>query len=519
MITFAILALAAALAYGASRLIGSPAIPFLLLAGAALARLTGGQLDPAVVQASVALGLAFLLFWAGLELGFARLEGRVRTVLLVGLTQLLVVGSSAALVAFGLGAPVTAAAYVGLAVAGSSTLVVVRVLVGRGQLYEPFGRLVIGVLLLQDLLIILLLPAAEQLGAGLGAVLQSLGAALGVLALALLIMRYAAPALVRWLEDDPELLLLVALAWLFLAIELGDRLGITGLAGAFLAGLALSRFPVREALRPQLASFADFFVALFFTALGAFLPAPTWTTLGGAALSVVGIVVVTVPVVAFMARRRGLSGRAAMESALLLSQTSELTIVLALQGVAAGLLDMELLSFLTLVTAISMAATPLIATDKLAVRLMRLLPSDVEQDEALPEDVRGHVLILGFGRATRPVAAALRQARRQVVVVDDDPGVLAQAAQEGLLVLRGDAADPELLTRARAAEAAAVVVNVRRVATALEIVQNVRGRPVLVHLLDPSDAPRIAAAGGTPIVYVESAVDQLVEWLREQPAG
>jgi len=165
MIAIAILLLAAAVGFGIARAIGVPALPLLLLVGAAMAPL-GILPDPEVLQDALILGLTFLVFAAGIELNPHRIGGQRATVLRVGFIQFAALGTAGLLIALFLGFDVRSALYLGVALSASSTLVVVRVLQQRGQLFEPFGRLVIGVLLLQDLLVIVLMPVVMRSAEG-----------------------------------------------------------------------------------------------------------------------------------------------------------------------------------------------------------------------------------------------------------------------------------------------------------------------------------------------------------------
>ncbi|MGA0873364.1 MAG: cation:proton antiporter, partial [Phycisphaerales bacterium] len=209
-----LLALAAAAATGFSQRLRLPTVPVLILAGALLAAIPGvPTLD--VGDAVPQLALAFLVFAAGLELEPSRV-GRPRSAAgRVGVAQFVVVGAFGILAAVSLGLAPAPAAYVGLGLGASSTIVVVRLLVERRQLFEPFGRLVLGVLLVQDLLMIVALAAlagSEEgvRGAGISVLWTLL---LGFVAYA--VIRPLAPRAIARLDLDQETLVLAAIAILF----------------------------------------------------------------------------------------------------------------------------------------------------------------------------------------------------------------------------------------------------------------------------------------------------------------
>ncbi|MBI4520689.1 MAG: cation:proton antiporter, partial [Gemmatimonadetes bacterium] len=164
MIGIATLLLTAAAALGLARWLRLPAVPLLMLAGMALS-LTG--FAPAeVLQDGVVLGVTVLVFVAGLELNPRRLGPQGPAALRVGLAHFGVLALAGGIAALALGFDATTSVYLAFALAASSTLVVVRLLRSRGQIFEPFGRLVLGVLLLQDLLVILLIPILTRMGLG-----------------------------------------------------------------------------------------------------------------------------------------------------------------------------------------------------------------------------------------------------------------------------------------------------------------------------------------------------------------
>src|SRR5690606_37267150 len=145
--------------------------------------------------------------------------------------------------------------------------------------------------------------------------------------------------------------------------------------GSLLAGLALARFPVNGVVRIGLALIGDFFTALFFTALCALVQIPTGEQLFPAALLSVTAVVLTVPLVAVVAERAGFSAKPAIEAGLLLSQTSEISLVVGLAGILQGDIDRDTFTVIILVSVATMLLTPFLATDRVAWWLVKLHPT------------------------------------------------------------------------------------------------------------------------------------------------
>jgi Kef-type K+ transport system membrane component KefB len=364
MTAIAILLLAAAIAFGLSRLLRLPAIPLLLLGGASL-NVLAGYVDYKVPQELIAemiqIGLAVLVFTAGVELSPRRMRGRTRAITILALTQFFMLGVCGAVTAVFLGYDWMNALYLGCALSASSTLVVVRHLQQRRQMFEPYGRLVLGVLLLQDIFIVLIMVALLKSPQGWLMVCNGLANALALGIIALGVHRWLVPFVVRRMKLDDEELMLGALAALFAFSTMAYLLDLPFLVGAFFAGFAISAFPMNGLVRGMLGSLSGFFLALFFISVGVFLTIPSLEIVGHSLIFIVVLILVTVFLVAIIAELVGYSSRAAVETGLLLSQTSEFSLLLALTGVASGQITPELFSMIALITVSTMTLTPLIS--------------------------------------------------------------------------------------------------------------------------------------------------------------
>ncbi|MEX2583227.1 MAG: cation:proton antiporter [Gemmatimonadota bacterium] len=512
MTAIAILLAGAAVALGLARWLRLPSVPFLLVAGL-LVNVLGLMPERELLEDTLQLGLAFLLFAAGTELNPRRVGSKRSAAVRVGLAQFGVLGAIGFAGVYMLGAPLQEAIYLALALAASSTLLVVRLLQQRRQMFEPFGRLVLGVLLMQDMLVILLLPVLTGLPEGIGETLQGL-AGTAVLVVGVLVwVSWVAPLFVLRMRLDDEGLLLVTLATLFIFIGAAVWLGLPMIAGAFLAGVALSGFPVNGIVRGQLASLSDFFLAIFLTALGGLIEIPDAGDLLIAVALIAIVVLVTPPLVTVIAEAAGMSARAAIESGLLLAQTSEFSLVIALQGWSIGHVREEVLTIVAIVTMVTMFLTPFIATNRMTWRLMSLHPLRSRHGLAQPRS--GHMLLLGCGDTGMPILETLVTAGHEVVVVDDDPAVIEALRDGEIPCIRGDGSDFDVLRMAGAEQAAVIISTMRRPRDSLHLLTRVRDIPVLVRVFDEEDARRIRQHGGIPISYADAAADDFLAWLEQ----
>jgi Kef-type K+ transport system membrane component KefB len=512
MTDFMFLVVTAAVGLGAARWLGLPAIPLLLVSGFVLGS-AGAVPDRELLESMLLLGLAILAFVVGLEMNPARVGGLRAAAVGVGLAQFLTVAALGLAAGLALGYPLRSAAYLALAVTASSTLVGVRLLRDRKELSEPHGRMTVGVLLLQDVLVMLLIPVAALAPAGVVPALGGLGRGLLLVAAAYLAMRVVTPLLVLRLRLDDERLLVAVLAVLFLFLGAGAMLGLPLIAGGFLAGVSMSSFPARGVLRGQLDPVADFFSAVFFAGLGALVGVPTPAQLLHALLFAALVVLTTPVLVATVAGAFGVRRRPALESGLLLAQTSEFSLVVGIVGLGAGHLEPGTFTVIVLVTVLTMTATPFLATDLVTWRLLRFRrPHPAGPDGA----GRGHVVVLGAGENGSVIAGALRDAGRPLVVVDDDPASAERLRESGIPVVVGDASRRETLERAGVARASAVVSTLRRATDLGPVYEIAAGRvPVLVRVFSDEEAEDVRSAGATPVLYAEAAAEHFLRWYEE----
>ena len=309
-----------------------------LIAGFVLGPAGSGWIaSPESISAISELGLIFLLFMIGLEIDLKKIVSAGRSITLTALVQIcggVVLGVFFfRLCGFGLGGGEWDALYLGVAGALSSTVIIVKVLYEKQELDTLTGRITLGILVLQDFAAILFLavqPNLERLAPGI--LLLSLVRVILLVAAALIVSRYALPAIFRRVARSPELVQVGALAWCFLVGELGERLHLSREMGALIAGVALSTFPYALDVTAKVTSLRDFFVTLFFVGLGMQIPFPTPVLIGWA-LVFAAFVVVSRFVTTFAPlylMRQGL--RTSLVPAINLGQVSEFSLVILALG-------------------------------------------------------------------------------------------------------------------------------------------------------------------------------------------
>ncbi|QTN31571.1 cation:proton antiporter [Akkermansiaceae bacterium] len=516
MTAFALLLVTAAVAYGFCRFFRLPSIPVLIGAGMLLGMaglvpeglaLGGGEGTMGMLE----LGLVFLVFASGVELNPRRFRRFGKAVLWVAGVQFSLAMGVGFLCAIWMGMGTLEAVYVGGGLAASSTLVVLRHLQERKAMFEPYGRVVTGVLLLQDVALVLLIIVLSHVDDGGWNVGRGLLEAAVLGGAAWVAQRFVIPKLVFRFKPDEENLLLWLVAVLLGFVGLASWLDLPLIAGAFVGGFVFSAFPLNGLVRGQLSSLVDFFQAMFFVALGALLGVPEAGLWGQALVYSLVVIVVTPPLVALVAEWRGLNARAGIESGLLLAQTSEYSLLLGLGGVMLGHVSPETFSVLALTTVITMTATPFLGRESVANFLLPFHP--LRKKGRIESAPSGHVLILGFGSAGMWTLKPLLAQGENVLVVDDDAVVCAALAKKGIPFLRGDGAEVEVLEKAGARDAKLVIASMRRVGDALTVLRHVKGVPVVARVFEEVDAEKIREAGGRPVMNSMAAADTFMAWL------
>src|SRR3989338_3713775 len=351
--------LAATLAYIA-KLLRQPVILGYIAAGVLAGPAQGfGWLTPEAIEPISQLGLILLLFMIGLEIDLKKLRQAGATVITVGALQFPLGVLLGLLLIPLLGLPGTgrfATAYYAVAAALSSTMIVVKLLYDKGELDTLPGRVTLGTLVFQDVWAILFLALQPNLDDPRPVLLvMSIAKGAALVGFALMMSRLALPVLFRFVAKVPELLLIGSLAWCFLVALLAQWLGLSLEMGALIAGVALSTFPYNLDVIDKIISLRDFFITLFFVALGTKVARPSTAMVGAAllgALFVLGSRIVTVSPILYALRR---GNRASAIPALNLSQVSEFSLVIGALGVGLGHIGSEELGtivYMMIITAV-----------------------------------------------------------------------------------------------------------------------------------------------------------------------
>jgi Kef-type K+ transport system membrane component KefB len=426
------------------------------------------------------LGLIFMLFMIGLEIDLKKIVRAGRVILFAAGGQLAGGCVLGILFFVGIGLSMGAggfdALYLCIACALSSTVIIVKVLYEKRELDTLPGRITLGVLVLQDIFAILFLAVQPSLGnLQVGVILLSIGRVGVLVATAMILSRYVLPRLFHQIARRPELILLGALAWCFLIGEIAEKLHLSREMGSLAAGVSLSTFPYALDVTAKVTTLRDFFITLFFVALGMTIPIPNLSVIGLAlmiaAFAVVSRVVTTFAPLYLM--KQGL--RASLLPAINLTQISEFSLVVIQTGVAAGHIQTRTASaasFAFVILAV-LSTFVMMRSDqitRLAISpLKRIGIRDLDHDHAAEAGRDGggearRIVILGFFRAASALLSEIERQNPllldQISVVDFNPQVFRTLSERGLHVIYGDISNVDTLLHAGVGKAEIIILSV-----------------------------------------------------------
>jgi CPA2 family monovalent cation:H+ antiporter-2 len=456
--------------------------------------------DPAAIEPFAELGIVLLLFAIGLELSLKRLWDMRALVFGVGAAELILSAALIGAALLALGQPWTGAFGLGLALALSSTALVLPMT----GIHGPVGRPAFAMLLFED---VALVPIIFILGAlGGAASLTSLGSTVAVgfiVIVALLVAgRFLLPRLFAQAAraKNPELFLAASLLAVIVASLATSAAGLSPIVGALIAGLSIAETDYRGEVESITAPFRGLALGVFLITVGMSLDlgaiAANWQSL---VMAVVGVMLVKTLVTFLLLRVIKTTKGVALQTGILMASPSETTLIVLGAASAAGLIGAGTAAFWQTVTAIGLTLTPLLA------RVGKDLARRLEQQGDEPqEQANVGTVIIGFGRVGRMVADLLRAHNKPFTAVESDIDAVSAARKDGYNVLFGDASRSDFIDRLRLGHAEALVLTMDDPVLSVRLTRRVRGWVpdlcIVARARDTDHAAELYRAGVTDAV-------------------
>ncbi len=450
-----ILILAAMFAFVA-RMLKQPLIPAYVLAGLVLGPLVLGVVsDIYIIKAFSEIGIAFLLFGAGLEISFRKIrEANLKKIALIGTIQVVSIFGLVMLMSNFLGLSSLQVAYIGICLAFGSTMVDVKLLADRNELVTLHGRLVLGILLFEDLIAIIAIIIFTSGGLAFDLMAVAFMKLGFILLAAVILQRFGLDRLFRFAAQSTEFLFLCSLAVLFSFIVLAYTLHLSIVIGAFIAGVILANSPFKIELESNITPLRDFFAILFFVALGmqlVFDGVGEKLLLLGFFLLVAFLIKPLILLVSL--RLTGYQPRTSFFTAASLSQLSEFALIIGTIGMTAGVLDSSLFSVIALTTIITMSFTPYSIKYKDKVYQVFRYPMEwlsflpVHEVLAYSNKQDKEILLIGSHRMGGALMKELLHKKDKLLVIDYNPEVIGVLMKKKVSCVYGDVCSPEMLDK------------------------------------------------------------------------
>jgi CPA2 family monovalent cation:H+ antiporter-2 len=509
--------------------VGVPSIVALVLTGIITGPSGFGAVETkSEVDLLAEIGIALLLFMAGLDFSIAGLRQTWRGIVIGGTLQVVITAAIAAVISYLLRAsPPARLLVVGLVIALSSTAIVIKELTRRNQADAPHGRLAVGVLLLQDLIVIAVLVLSPAIfgqasgGPGFVAILLRL---VVVLLGVFFVGRIALPWLLRVVSSTGReafsvSVLLASVGTAYLTAALGLSMSV----GAFLAGLVLAESEFSHQIHSEVRPLRDLLASLFFISVG-MLVEPAQLLAVAPAMLALSVAIVSVKSVAATLSLliAGTPFRVALTTGVVLSQVGEFSLVLGRSAVESGTLGVADWQMLLGAAVLTMMVTPALvgAAPGLGVRVSRSRGARTGADEPVAhENLRDHVVILGYGMGGRLMARALSDLATPYIILELNGATVASARAAGEPIRFADVTAVDSLAAAGVASAAVVVGVLSDTDASERAVRAIRslsaGVPIVMRTRYRLEAERLRRAGATLAVAeeLEASLEVLAQLL------
>jgi Kef-type K+ transport system membrane component KefB len=483
------------------------------------------------------IGIVLLLFLVGLELSLANIRAVGKVALTAGVGQVVFTAAIGFGMAILLGFTTMEAVFLATALTFSSTVVVVKLLDQKKHLHTLYGRIAVGIFLVQDLVVIVVLTFLTGLGDPQSYSLANMtwGVArsfLGMgfmLAGALLASRYLLGTVMAWVAASAETTLIWGLSWCFVFVVVAESLSLSPEIGAFLAGLSLAQLPVAHDLRWRLHPLMNFFIAIFFISLGVQMEVGAATAHWPAAVILSLFVLLGNPLIfMIIIARAGYSERTSFMTSVTVAQISEFSFIFAAVGLGAGLINESIVSLITVIGLITIAVSSymILYSEGLyqMVRrwgLLRPFRAATSDHEQIAPPLSNHIIVIGMNAMGRRLAVQLHEQGETVLAVDTDAYKLRELPCQSLL---GNMDYPSVVEEARLAQAKLVIsaLQIENSNNLLAYRCRAAGVPVAIHAFDKSVTPDLERMGVDYLInpkksWVKQAVQALSQLRGERP--
>ncbi|WP_061232324.1 cation:proton antiporter [Leptospira noguchii] len=480
------------------------------------------------------IGLILLLFIIGLEIDLKELARMGKSMFVLGIVQFVFCVLFGLLFFKWILAGSTGRfdlLYFAIALAISSTMIVVKLLHDKFEVSTIAGRLTIGVLVLQDIWAIIFMGVQPNLqNPQILKIAGSLGIGLVLICVSFLISRFFLSKLFHAAASKPELILITSIAWCFLLCGFAEKAGLSKEMGALIAGVSIAAFPYGADVIAKLSGIRDFFITLFFVALGMKIPIPSFQILTISLIAVVFVIFSRVITVATPVYLSGKGLRAGIVTGLNLAQISEFSLVILSLGMGYGHISKELEStVLTSMILASVVSTYIILFNdpisRFILKILNIIGLKEKEDEEdqteshITGQSKRDIVILGYFRIAQGLLEGIEREKpewlNRILIVDFNPVFRQSLEAKGIRWAYGDLANPETLHHLGIEEAKYVICTIsdmilkgttsRRLLESLKVICH-RTQPSIILTTDDVQEAEILVKSGAAHVIVPGRI-------------
>jgi len=380
------------------------------------------------------VGIVLLLFLVGLELSLEKIRDVGKVAVIAGLGQVLFTAAGGYALCLLLGFDSMTSLFLATALTFSSTVVVVKLLDQKKELDSLYGRIAVGIFLVQDLVVIVALTLLAGLGdategVSWWALAKAFGGMMVLLVLVIVASRFILPRPFAWAARSAELLFVWSLTWCLVMVELAHLLNLSPEIGAFLAGMALAQLKCAHDLRRRIHPLMNFFTAVFFIALGAQMDPVSaadnwWPAVVLSLFVLIGNPLIFMIIISL----GGYSERTAFLTSVTVAQISEFSFVFAAVGLSAGLIEPAILSLIAVIglSTIILSSYMILYNHQLyalarRVGLLRIFAAKDFDEDPPAATLSDHILVVGMNSLGRRIVEILHGQGQAVLAIDTDP--------------------------------------------------------------------------------------------------
>ena len=477
-----IIIIAALIAY-ILRIIKQPIIPAYILAGLLIGPIFGLVTNEELIVTLSEIGIAFLLFIVGLEIDIKKLKYVAVISSIGGIIQVFLLFAIGSALAYFLNFSQTEVFYMGLVLAFSSTAIVVKILSDKNEIDTLHGRLLIGFLLTEDILVILALSLLSTNTFSFLTVTAALIKVIGLFLFAFVAGRYIFPPIFKIAAKSQEILFLMSITMCFLFAMVAHYLGLSIVIGAFIAGVALGNLPYSLEIIGRTKPLKDFFSTIFLVSLGLGLSASLITPIIKPLIIFTLVILLIKPLITMtLCGFFGYKKQPSFITAISLTQISEFSLIVASSALIAGEISQGMFSMVVLLGVFTMTTTAYIMKFDYSIYtffsrflgIFEKLSKVSHELEYVPEQFKKKVILVGYNRIGYSVVKTLIELKKSFLIIDYNPEIIKNLIKQKIPCIYGDIGDIEILERVDIKDAEMIISSVPNIKNNILLLKKVK---------------------------------------------